>query len=108
MATAMEPVAGWCLGCGARVTVEEAFCPTCGTRQVPDRPMPVDRAGEHTERLARSANAWLLMAIITGVVLLLLAAVLAGWIGASVSDDDDPERIGRSAAESVDAPLGGE
>jgi hypothetical protein len=106
MTTAMEPAAGWCLGCGTRVTVEEAFCPTCGTRQVPDRPMPVDGLGEDSERLARSTNAWLLAAIVIGTVLLLVAAILAGWFGAAVSEDDDADRIGRGAAASVEDPAG--
>jgi len=105
MTTAMEPAAGWCLGCGTRVTVEEVFCPMCGTRQVPDRPMPVDR-GEDAERLVRSTNAWLLAAIVTGTVLLLVAAILAGWFGAAVSEDDDVDRIGRGAAESVEDHAG--
>lgn len=101
METATRPVAGWCLGCGGSVTADEAFCPACGTRQVPDRPMPVDRIDEQAERLARSANAWLLAAFVAAALLVFVTAVLAGWFTAEVSDDDtDP--IGRNGAASVD------
>jgi len=68
--------------------------------------MPVDGLGEDAERLVRSTNAWLLAAIVTGTVLLLVAAILAGWFGAAVSEDDDVDRVGRGAAAPVEDPAG--
>jgi hypothetical protein len=63
--------------------------------------MPVDRIDEQTERLARSANAWLLAAFAAAAVLLFVTAVLAGWFTAEVSEDDtDP--IGRNSGALVD------
>jgi hypothetical protein len=63
--------------------------------------MPVDRIDEQSERLARSANAWLLAAFAAAATLLLVAAVLAGWFTAEVSEDDN-DPIGRNGAASVD------
>jgi hypothetical protein len=71
-------LAGTCLGCGEQVPAESAFCPRCGTRQDPDRPMPEDVPPGETERLRHSANAWLVTAMVVGAVVLFLLGVLVG------------------------------
>jgi hypothetical protein len=90
MAVAMNPTAsGRCLGCGELVTVDASFCPACGTRQIPDRPMPASVVPEETERLGRSANAWLLAALLAGAMLFLAVGILVGRLGATVTRDGD-------------------
>ncbi len=103
MAVGTEQRAGWCLGCGRQVTTDDAFCPACGTRQVPDRPMPTVEVDGETERLARSATAWLVVAFVAATVLLLVGAVVVGWLAAALSGDGHESDDGSGAAESMDA-----
>jgi hypothetical protein len=107
MAVAMKPtVAGTCLGCGELVTPDEAFCPACGTRQAPDRPMPVTGMVDEAERLGRSTNAWFVAALVVGAVLLLVAGTLVGRLGATMTSDGS-DAATETAAETMDtyAPI---
>jgi hypothetical protein len=107
MAVAMKPtVAGTCLGCGELVTPDEAFCPACGTRQAPDRPMPVTGMVDEAERLGRSTNAWFVAALVVGAVLLLVAGTLMGRLGATMTSDGS-DAAAETAAETMDmyAPI---
>lgn len=96
---------GPCLGCGEMVAADAGFCPVCGTRQDPDRPMPVQSSPVETERLARSANAWLLAALVAVGLLVLTVGIVGGWIGASFNNGDGGGDTGgdAAAAESMDA-----
>jgi hypothetical protein len=108
MAVATTPTStSPCLGCGRLVDVDDAFCPVCGTRQIPDRPLPVmDTPGE-TERLARSTNAYILGALAVVAVLLIAAGMLAGRLSATMPDDATDDAPGddadAEAAETMDA-----
>lgn len=106
MAVATKPTrSGPCLGCGEMVAPEAGFCPVCGTRQDPDRPMPVLTSPAETERLARSTNAWLLAAIVALGLLVLAVGIVGGWIGASLNGEEEGGDAGgdAAAAESMDA-----
>jgi RNA polymerase subunit RPABC4/transcription elongation factor Spt4 len=87
-ATLTPTEAGPCLGCGELVPADAAFCPTCGTRQVADRPMPVTVDPEETRQLERSTNAWLLAAAAALALLLLGAGMAVGGLLASTDVDD--------------------
>lgn len=105
--------AGPCLGCGELVPVEAAFCPTCGTRQVADRPMPVTVDPEETRALERSTNVWLLAAVVAVALLLLGAGILVGGLAASTGDGggaDGDDSADGPTAEAMDAyaPIGGD
>lgn len=93
-------VAGTCLGCGELVAADAGFCPACGTRQVPDRPMPVTVMQDETERLGRSATAWLVAALVAGAVLLLAVGMLVGRLAATLTAEGDD---GGDAAATMDA-----
>lgn len=103
--------AGPCLGCGELVPVEAAFCPTCGTRQVADRPMPVTIDPEETVALERSTNVWLLAAVGAVALLLLGGGIVLGGLVASTGDDggDADASADGPTAEAMDAyaPIGG-
>ena len=111
-ATVTPTEAGPCLGCGELVPADAAFCPTCGTRQVADRPMPVAVDPEQSRALERSTNVWLLVAVLAAALLLLGVGIVVGGLVASTGDDGDGS--GGSAdgptAEAMDAyaPLGGD
>lgn len=108
MAVATKPTrSGPCLGCGEMVAPEAGFCPVCGTRQDPDRPMPLQDLPEQTERLARSTNAWLLASLVALGLVLLAAGIVGGWIGAALNDGDGGTAAegDAAAAESMDAYL---
>jgi RNA polymerase subunit RPABC4/transcription elongation factor Spt4 len=106
--------AGPCLGCGELVPVEAAFCPTCGTRQVADRPMPVMVDPEESRALERSTNVWLLAAVAAVALLLLGVGIVVGGLAASTGDGDAADGGDASAdgptAEAMDAyaPIGGD
>lgn len=107
MAVALKPtVGGACLGCGELVAPDAHFCPACGTRQVPDRPMPVAVTPDETERLGRSANAWLVAAFVAGAALLLAVGMLVGRLGATMTGGGDGGD-GGDAADTMDtyAPI---
>lgn len=98
-----------CLGCGELVDGEAGFCPVCGTRQIPDRPMPVRATPNETERLARSTNALILAALAGIAVLLLAVGIVAGRVSATMSGDGDGgDDADADAAETMDdyAPYG--
>jgi len=82
-----ETAASVCLGCGELVDGDAAFCPTCGTRQVADRPMPVDDPSVEAARLERSTHAWLLAGLAAVAVLLLLLGVVVGGLVTGALDD---------------------
>lgn len=105
--------AGPCLGCGELVPVEAAFCPTCGTRQVADRPMPVTVDPEESRALERSTNVWLLAAVAAVALLLLGVGVVVGGLAASTggdSGDGGAAAADGPTAEAMDAyaPIGGD
>ena len=115
MAVALDPTrAGICLGCGEAVEPEASFCPSCGTRQSADRPMPLElppQQAEQIERMGHSANLWVAAALVAVLVLALAVGILVGWVGAEAGPgaaitggdgDDGP------AADAMDAyrPLG--
>lgn len=102
--------AGPCLGCGELVPVEAAFCPTCGTRHVADRPMPVTVDPEETRALERSTNVWLLAAVVAVALLLLGAGIVVGGLVASTGDGGGAASADGSTAEAMDAyaPIGGD
>ena len=111
-ATLTPTEAGPCLGCGELVPADAAFCPTCGTRQVADRPMPVTVDPEETRELERSTNASLLLVLGLVAALLLGAGIVLGGIAASTGDDDEGD-VGASdgataAAMDAYAPIGGD
>jgi hypothetical protein len=91
-----------CVGCGELVDGDAAFCPVCGTGQIPDRPAPVTDTPGETERLARSTNAWILAALAAVAMLLVAVGMVACTVRATmtgdVGDDDDAD-----AAETMDA-----
>ena len=102
--------AGPCLGCGELVPVEAAFCPTCGTRQVADRPMPVTVDAEETRALERSTNVWLLAAVAAVALLLLGLGIVVGRLVASPGGGGGGDSSSDGAtAEAMDAyaPIGG-
>lgn len=111
MSAAMKRTgAGMCQGCGELIPDNAAFCPVCGTRQVPDRRMPGDRAPVEdfeTELLGRSANAWLLASVVAGALLFLAVGIVGGWIGAHLIGGDGSGDADSGAAESMDsyAPI---
>lgn len=78
-----------CLGCGEVVSADAAFCPTCGTRLIADRPMPVTTSVAELEQLERSTNAWILAALLVGAVLLVVAGLVAGALVEIVRDGGD-------------------
>jgi hypothetical protein len=90
-----------CLGCGEMVDGDSGFCPDCGTRQIPDRPMPVRATPGETERLARSTNAWILTALAAMAALLLAGGIVAGRVSATMSGDGGDADA--DAAETMDA-----
>jgi hypothetical protein len=93
-----------CLGCGELLEPDATFCPECGTRHLPDRPMPVRGTPADTDRLARSTNLWIVAAL--GAVALLLVAVgmLAGTMSATMASDDGVSGDGgEDAAATMDA-----
>ncbi len=92
-----------CLGCGEMVDGDSGFCPDCGTRQIPDRPMPVRATPGETERLARSTNAWILTALAAMAALLLAGGIVAGRVSATMSGDGDGGDADADAAETMDA-----
>jgi hypothetical protein len=102
MAVAMRPTPiSSCLGCGELVDGDAAFCPVCGTRQIPDQPMATTRV--ETERLARSTNAWILAGLAAGALMLVAVGMVTGMVSATMDglaggDDADVE-----AAETMDA-----
>lgn len=103
--------AGPCLGCGELVPVDAAFCPTCGTRQVADRPMPVTVDPEEARVLERSTNVWLLAAAVAVALLLLGAGIVVGGLAASNGEGDDAtDATDGATAEAMDAyaPIGGD
>ena len=111
-ATVTPTEAGPCLGCGELVPVEAAFCPTCGTRQVADRPMPVTTDPAETVALERSTNVWLIAAVGAVALLLLGGGIVLGGVVASTGDDGaggDASTDGPTA-EAMDAyaPIGGD
>ena len=110
-ATLTPTEAGPCLGCGELVQADAAFCPTCGTRQVADRPMPVSVDPEETRELERSTNAWLLVVLAVVAALLLGVGIILGWVVASTGggDGDGGSSDGATAA-AMDAyaPIGGD
>jgi hypothetical protein len=73
-----------CLGCGEVVPADAAFCPTCGTRLIADRPMPVTVSVAEAERLEHSTHVWLVAGILAGAVLLVVAGLVVGGLVASV------------------------
>jgi len=104
MAVATRPSV--CAGCGQPVAAGDAFCPVCGTRLVPDRPMPVRVGPADTERAARSTNGWLLAALVVTALVLAVAGLVGAWIGAQVAEVDPGGAAGdgdAAAAESMDA-----
>jgi predicted nucleic acid-binding Zn ribbon protein len=78
MAVAMRlaPTRRPCLGCGQLVDDDAVFCSACGTRQIPDR--PVVTYERETERLARSTNAWILVGLAAGALILLAVWMVMG------------------------------
>ncbi len=90
-----------CLGCGELVDGDAGFCPDCGTRQIPDRPMPVRATPAETERLARSTNAWILTALAAMAALLLAGGIVAGRVSATVTGDADGDDADAGAAETM-------
>ena len=103
--------AGPCLGCGEIVPADAAFCPTCGTRQVADRPMPVTVDPEETRELERSTNAWLLVGLAVVAALLLgVGIVLGGLVASTGGGGGDGGSSDGATAEAMDAyaPIGAE
>jgi hypothetical protein len=93
-----------CLGCGELVEADVAFCSTCGTRQIPDRPMPVTASTAEADRLERSTHTWLLLALVVGAVLLLVVGLMVGGLMATTRDDDGAGGGGTAdAADTMDA-----
>lgn len=92
-----------CLGCGEVVSADAAFCPTCGTRLIADRPMPVTTSVADVERLERSTHAWLVVALLAGAVLLVVAGLVAGALVDSVRDGGDGALDTTDAATTMDA-----
>ncbi|HEX6569656.1 MAG TPA: zinc ribbon domain-containing protein [Acidimicrobiales bacterium] len=109
MTVAAKPtVAGACLGCGKLVAADAAFCPVCGTRQVPDRPMPVTVPFDETERLGHSANWWLVAAFLAAGALFLAIGILGAVVGTAIdSEGGDGSGSDGSAADTMDsyAPI---
>jgi RNA polymerase subunit RPABC4/transcription elongation factor Spt4 len=68
-----------CFGCGELVDGDAAFCPGCGTRQIPDGLLPTTRV--ETERLARSTNSWILAGLIAVALLLVALWMVMGISG---------------------------
>ena len=73
-----------CLGCGEVVPADAGFCPSCGTRLIADRPMPVTVSVAEAERLEHSTHLWLLTALLAGAVLLVVAGLVVGALVESV------------------------
>lgn len=90
------------MGCGELVVAEARFCPHCGTRQIPDRPMPVNVLHEETEQLGRSATGWMLAVLVAAGLFLLAAGVVVGRLAAS-ADDSDGGAVEGDAADRMDA-----
>jgi hypothetical protein len=117
MAVALDPTrAGTCLGCGEVVDADASFCPSCGTRQVADRPMPVEpppQQVEHVDRMGHSANLWVATALVSLVLLVLAVGILVGWVGAEADTGGvvgGGDGVDGPAAEAMDAyaPMGEE
>lgn len=102
MATTLQPAAVTCQGCGEVVDLDAHFCPHCGTRQVPDRPMPVDRRVGEPQRLGRSVLLWMALGLVAAAVLLVTVGILLGRLGMSAGEDGDGDADG-SAADALDA-----
>jgi hypothetical protein len=66
------------------VPADAGFCPTCGTRLIADRPMPVTVSVVEAERLEHSTHLWLLTGLLAGAVLLLVAGLMVGALVESV------------------------
>jgi hypothetical protein len=104
MAVAMTPTStSPCLGCGRLVDGDAAFCPVCGTRQIPDRPAPVTDMPGETERLARSTNAWMLAALAAMAMLLVAVGMVASTVSATMTGDVSDDGADADAAETMDA-----
>src|SRR5687767_9651968 len=101
-------LAGPCLGCGELLDSDAMFCPACGTRQDPDRPMPVRATPADTERLARSTKTWILALLAAGAVMLVAVGMMAGTMSATMAGDDGASGAADSAATTMDAyaPFG--
>jgi hypothetical protein len=91
-----------CFGCGKLVDGDAAFCPVCGTRQIPDRPMPVRATPGETEGLARSTNAWMLAALAAMAMLLLAVGMVAGTVSATMTGDVSGDDVDSDAAATMD------
>jgi hypothetical protein len=103
-ATLDRTLAGPCLGCGELLEPDATFCPECGTRQAPDRPMPVRATPADTDRLARSTNMWIVSALVAVALLLVAVGMLAGTMSATVAGDERaPGDGGEGAAATMDA-----
>lgn len=100
MATTLQPAAVTCQGCGDAVDLDAHFCPHCGTRQVPDRPMPVDRRVGEPQRLGRSVLLWMALGLVAAAVLLVTVGILLGRLATSAGEGGDGDG---SAAEAMDA-----
>ena len=92
-----------CRGCGKLVDGDAAFCSVCGTRQIPDRPMPVRVTPGETERLARSTNAWMLAVLAAMAMLLVGVGMVAGTVSATMTGDVSGDGADADAAETMDA-----
>jgi hypothetical protein len=115
MTVALDPTrAGTCLGCGEVVDPDASFCPSCGTRLVADRPMPVEtlpQQAEQVDRMGHSANLWVAAALAAALLLVLAVGILLGRVGTGAGTEvvtgggDDADG---PAAEAMDAyrPLG--
>lgn len=80
LGTTRRVPASRCLGCGALVAADAAFCPSCGTRQYPDQTMPVQTEVGDAARLRRSTDAWLLVGMVALAVVILLVGVAIGGL----------------------------
>jgi hypothetical protein len=102
MAVAMRPtLTSPCLGCGELVDGDAAFCPACGTRQIPDPPMATARV--ETELLARSTNAWIAAGLAAGALMLLAVGLVTGIVSATMDGVAGGDDADADAAETMDA-----